>query len=184
MCAVTKNRNTHDRQQGGLRGGQGMQAYGNDSEPARDRMHTCRPLAARRSALAAGRRASAASVPSALALAHPDLLPVSVASCSIATDGPGASQHVPIIFTAAVQPPLLLAAVQSHEPQAALPKHAFASPPSNPGPRTPPLRLTHQFSTVRPRSTSTSTRRPSIFLPSAALYASFISALCSYSTNA
>lgn len=42
----------------------------------------------------------------------------------------------------------------------------------------------HQPSTVRPRSTSTRMRRPSIFTPSMLLYASFMSALDSYVTNA
>jgi len=41
-----------------------------------------------------------------------------------------------------------------------------------------------QLGTVRPRSTSTVTRRPSIFFPSAILYAVFMSALLSYSMNA
>jgi hypothetical protein len=38
--------------------------------------------------------------------------------------------------------------------------------------------------TVRPRSTSTSTRLSSILRPSASLYACFMSFLCSYSMKA
>ena len=43
---------------------------------------------------------------------------------------------------------------------------------------------TYQLGTVLPRSTSTTTRLPSTFLPSALLYASFMLFLCSYSIKA
>lgn len=42
----------------------------------------------------------------------------------------------------------------------------------------------HQLGTVRPRSTSTTMRRPSILRPSAILYALFMSFLCSNSMKA
>jgi hypothetical protein len=75
----------------------------------------------------------------------------------------------------------------SHLPTQPVPILAPTPAPSRPCAacaygRQPPS--TYHPSTVRPRSTSTSTRRPSIFLPSAALYASFISVLCSYSMKA